>query len=253
MRTLFMTGVVLVLVAACAMEQPVAPASPPDRVILSQAAPTLPPMNRGEHAITAGGEESESAEQTSTNTQAVGDFELEPATWDPNAFIRPRRRMNIDQLDQAIRDATGGIGWDNPQWPHNSLWTPLRPTLGVPDFYRSVHEDLTPNLVFQKFLADAAEPVCNQLLLQEQQVPADQRVFLVAIDPTEDPNAYPQKTDANLQMLLMRFHGKDYDVTDPALVPWRWLVTYVASQTDTIDAWRAVCATLILHPDFYSY
>ena len=160
--------------------------------------------------------------------------------------------MNIPQLDLAIRDVTGGIVWNDPS-NYGNMWTALSPTLGVPDFYQRVTEDLTPNLVFQKFLNDAAQSACSTLIWEEQQVPADQRVFLVAIDPSEDPNAVPQKTDANLQMLLLRFHQKDVAVTDPAMVPWRWLVTSVASQTNTMDAWRAVCVALILHPDFYSY
>jgi hypothetical protein len=183
---------------------------------------------------------------------------LEPDIWDPNAFTRPRRRMTVRQLDLAIRDATGGIGWDDADDNSGSSFHQLAPTLGVPDYFRRVQLDLTPGMTFQKFLSDGANSVCATLINTENQLPADERVFLVHIGPETNPLSAPLQTDANIKMLLLRFHGKSVALADSAMQPWRDLVNNVAGNVGPnfgawMEAWNAMCVALLSHPDFYSY
>jgi len=209
-------------------------------------------------ALTASGETEESAELIPAETESRGNVGLEPELWDPNAFTRPRRRMTVRQLDLAIRDATGGIGWDEAGGDYESRFFELASTLGVPDYLQRVKVDLTPGMTFQKFLSDGANVICSKLINYEQQIPAEERVFLVHIDPDTNPLDAPLQTDANIKMLLLRFHAKSIALADPAMEPWRNLVNNIAGNVgpawgEWLQAWDALCIALIRHPDFYSY
>ena len=169
-------------------------------------------------------------------------------------FVRPRRRMTIEQLDRAIRTATGGIGWEegNANNPTN-LFKKLGSTLGVPDYIQVVQADLSPGAMFQKFLSDAARSVCTKLSEKEVDLPAKDRVLMVYADPETTLESAPEGVDANLQMLLLRYHGYQAVAGDPALSPWRWLFQSVSHVTNSpVEGWRAVCVGLMTHPDFYS-
>jgi hypothetical protein len=162
--------------------------------------------------------------------------------------------MTIDQLDVAIRAASGGIGWeegkaDNPI----NLFKKLGSTLGVPDYIQVVQEELSPGAMFQKFLSDAARSVCTKLTQKEVEAPAAERVLMVHADPKATLESAPEAIEANLQMLLLRYHGYMAAPDDPALSPWRWLFQSVMHVTGSpVEGWRAVCVGLMTHPDFYS-
>ncbi len=163
-------------------------------------------------------------------------------------FIRPRRRMNIDQVDAAIRRATGGIGWDIGG---KSRFAQLAATLGKPDFRQVVQEDLSPTPVFQKFLGDAARYVCTELVEKEVESDPETRLLIkyAGLEDTKGPTV-----DQNLQYLLLRYHGVDLAADAPEMERWRWLFSSVIHLTqDPTQAWRAVCVALISHPEFFSY
>jgi hypothetical protein len=70
---------------------------------------------------------------------------------------RPRRRMNLEQLDRAIQQVSGGLMWSERRNNNDvNLFESLSSTLGKPDFIEQTHEDLTPSSLFIKFLDDAA-------------------------------------------------------------------------------------------------
>jgi hypothetical protein len=165
---------------------------------------------------------------------------------------RSRRRMDLDQLDAAFVAATGGL-----TWTENGVnqWQALAPTLGRPDFLTSTEEDLTPSLLFEKFLGDAARKTCTDLFAREAATPAAQRVFFVGVNPDERSTALGSRLDANLQRLLLRFHGRDtrQPGTEGALDGWRWLWLSVEHLESPRSAWMATCVALIEHPDFYTY
>ena len=169
--------------------------------------------------------------------------------------------MTVEHLKDAIELVTGGVNWTPVDMWYPTRWDELSSTLGVPDYFRKVRPDLAPSMTFQKFLADGASAVCADLITIEAGLPADQRVFFVHIDPGVDPLSAATSTDANIQMLLLRFHGKDVDTGDAEFEPWRNLVVQTAAapemppggQAKWWDAWTTLCMGLIQHPDFFSY
>ena len=172
------------------------------------------------------------------------------------AQSRARRRMTIDQLDAAIRRATGGLGWDvNGQ----NQFTRFGPSLGKPDFLLRTREVLDPSPIFQKFLDDAARSVCARLVTEERGRPAADRVLFVSVPVGRaDVNGVtPQAVDDNLRAVLLRFHGRkpsEGGASAPELQSWRFLYqSALAVSSDAEKAWQTVCVGLITHPDFYSY
>lgn len=166
---------------------------------------------------------------------------------------RPRRRMDIEQLDAAMRTATGGIGWDDASG--NSQFSRFAATLGVPDYVSSTTEDLTVSALFLKFLDDGARSSCDRLLTREADaMPAD-RTFLVHAELDAALPADAAAIDENLAYLLLRFHGRRVATTDAELAPWRELFASARalSPDEPALAWRTTCVALIDHPDFYLY
>ena len=184
-----------------------------------------------------------------------GPSELVPEGLGENDPTRRRRRMDLDQLDAAIRAVTGGIGWTERQGSRDvNLFEQLASTLGKPDYIQITEENLEPSAMFQKFLDDAARSVCDRLIQEEAQRPPEDRVFFVHADPSTTIAVSPDRVDRNLQALLLRFHGRHLAVDAPELEPWRWLVRSAEHVTsEPVEVWRTVCVGLFTHPDFYTY
>lgn len=174
---------------------------------------------------------------------------------------RARKRMDLDQLNAALRSATGGIGWVEN---NNDQLVALAATLGRPDFLTTTEEDLTPSPLFQKFLGDASRKVCTDLFAAEAGRADVDRVFFVDAARDESSAALGPRLDQNLARLLLRFHGRrtDSEATRGALDGWRFLFqstergARAGGQTDAAaaeTAWTAVCVALLQHPDFYTY
>ena len=110
-------------------------------------------------------------------------------------------------------------------------------------------------MLFQKFLSDAADDVCTDLLARELDAPSDERLFFVHAEPEATPASEPEAVANNLSMLLLRYHGKRVLPDDARLEPWLWLMNSVLHVTEdnATQAWGSVCVALIVHPDFYSY
>ena len=56
--------------------------------------------------------------------------------------------MTIDQLQASMKHITG-VDWMSG---NKLLWDEYRTSLGVPDYQETVNEDLSANVIFQKFL-----------------------------------------------------------------------------------------------------
>lgn len=183
----------------------------------------------------------------------------EPATLTPVAETplaveqspgRSWRRMNIDQLRASMEQASGGIGWTEEQDGEAvQLFDALSGSLGKPDYLSATEEELAPGLLFQKFLSDAADSICRELVAVDPGR-AEPTLFVYAGPEDTDPAAI----DANLRAALLRFHGRRLAEGDPALAGWHTLLERVyADSGDMSLAWRAVCVGLYTHPDFYSF
>ncbi len=168
---------------------------------------------------------------------------------------RPRKRMDIDQLDAALRRVSGGIGWTSGSGAatKNEFET-LAITLGKPNYTDLTTEDLEPTALFQKFLGDAATAVCTALVTAELKKTPSERVFLVGVDPSLPYAADPSANDANLALQLLRFHGRVVDAKGPELARWRFLLQGATQITGKAsEGWRAVCVALVEHPAFTTY
>jgi hypothetical protein len=159
--------------------------------------------------------------------------------------LRDVRRMNIDQIDAAIERVTGRRWTDAAGVPQFQVFAA---NLGKPDFANSVVEDLNASMLFEKFLGDAARAVCADAVFKR-----DARIFRYA-RPTDTLATAPDRVAANVQYLVLRFHGRDLALGSTELEPWVWLFDTTATRTgDPARGWRTLCAGLITHPDFVAY
>ena len=177
---------------------------------------------------------------------------------------RPRRRMNLDQLDLAIRQVTGGLFWNEVRnGEEQSLFVSLSATLGKPDFIQRTSEDLTPSALFAKFIDDAARQVCAKRIEIDLAALGDPREDSVSPDillwgplsPELSEGEETPAVDDQIRALVLRFHSHQLPEGDsPRLAYWRWLFE-TASLVDhsPLSGWKALCVALINHPDFYSY
>jgi hypothetical protein len=174
------------------------------------------------------------------------DLGLEPA--------RPRRRMDVEQLDRSIERATGR------RWMSGTtaLFESNARTLGVPDYAMTTSEDLEVSALFVKFVDDAARAVCTSLVSEDADAAAADRIFFVHAEPTAALPADAAAIDENLSYLLLRYHGRRVEDGAADLSVWHDLYADArAAAGDGADAgeiaWRTVCVALIDHPDFYTY
>ncbi len=166
----------------------------------------------------------------------------------PDDLGRPYRRMNLDQLQAAMTQATGGIGWTEVRDGQTiDLFEALSVTLGRPDYLSTTHEDLVPGLLFQKFLEDAARSVCPQWVAEEARRGPSERTLFVYGEPDD-----PSLLSAHLSAALLRVHGRSVSESSPELQAWTALYEEAARRSSPETAWTAICVALFTHPDFYS-
>ena len=181
----------------------------------------------------------------------LGSVDLSPDRPEPEVGVRNRMRMDLDQLNRAMVDATGFEWTDGENGP--PMFERLASTLGKPNFIENTLEDLSPSLLFHKFLDDGARFVCTKLTAAEKERDATERIFLGALN-LDAPFANSDAVDATLAQALLRFHGRYVSADSPELEVWRWLLENTpTSEDDPLMAWTNVCAGLITHPDFYAY
>ena len=164
---------------------------------------------------------------------------------------RPPHRLTVPQLADAIEAATGGIRWMDGD---DDRFEELSATLGVADFIERTNENRTADLVFNKFVDDAAKAVCAELIDREASGGSD-NVFLVGVDADTGVDTDRVATEAAVANALLRFHGQDFAPGDPQLAQWVWLHESTAFVTDGDNrlAWQTLCVGLIVHPDFTHY
>lgn len=183
--------------------------------------------------------------------------DLTPAVEAPS---RARKRMNIDQLNAALRRVSGGIGWTTGAgWTGTSAgndnFAALSLTLGKPNYTDLTAEDLDPSALFQKFLGDAASSVCLKLITRDKaEQLAQKRILMRWVQPSDTVASNPGGVDTNLAALLLRFHGHKIAPQSDKLAQWRFLFSSATkiSKSPTM-AWRTVCVALLQHPRFYTY
>jgi hypothetical protein len=174
---------------------------------------------------------------------------------------RPRRRMDVDMLDRAFRDVLGGLTWTVVSGSTRTDQFPLlAETLGKPNYIDTTIEDLNTTPLFAKFLGDGARKACADRVAADLALlatPSPSGAGPVLFGPlglSDSPATASAALDAQLEALLLRFHGRALRADAPGFEEWRWLLASSYQLTGRMDtAWQAVCVALLTHPDFYTY
>jgi len=170
----------------------------------------------------------------------------------PDALPRPPRRMDIDQLKASMEQVSGGIGWTVEESGETvDRFEQLSVTLGKPDYLASTHEDLTPGILFQKFLDDAAKSICRKLVEVDPGRSQGERALLVHAEVDDRPGS--STVELNLRAALLRWHGHTVPAGSPELEPWLALHEQAHAIAGGAEAWNLVCVSLYTHPDFYAF
>ena len=186
-------------------------------------------------------ESSSTDEESTVEETVVGEGGLEPS--EPED-ARARMRMTIDQLQASMKHITG-VDWMSG---NQVLWDEYRTSLGVPDYQETVSEDLSANVIFQKFLQDAAAYSCQEWI--EHDGSAGPYAFFTSAYDENDPATVSD----NIQHLRRLVHGHFPDGEDPMVQSLQDLYTLVYQRTeDHTMTWNTVCVGLFTHPDFYTY
>ena len=93
--------------------------------------------------------------------RGAGAVGLAPDVWDHTAFVRPQRRLNINQLDAALQRAT------NVPLTTRLSSRSTAGLLGLPDYLTSNQEDLRPGVVFTKTVQDIIYHHCWRVVREE--------------------------------------------------------------------------------------
>jgi hypothetical protein len=193
------------------------------------------------------GEQAEQApRETPTGTTDEGNVSLAPDVWDPSAFVRPLRRLNIDQLDAALARATG-----IPMITRLASGN-YRGLFGKPDYLTSNQEDLRPGVVFTKLYQDLVYHQCWKTVYDEWRGRVSEPVFFA--DMAVPSPIIEADSRANLAYLLLRWHSIDVAPDSAEVDKWYQLLNQLdaANGGNTEEAWQGVCVSLALHPRFYT-
>ena len=160
----------------------------------------------------------------------------------PVTHTRQLKRMSVAQVRDSMERITGGIPWGEDD---ASDWDAYAETLGVADYQLRVASDLSPSVMFQKFLDDAAGATCSGWIA------AEGSAFHSIDDPTSTARA---DVRTNVMGLRWKVQGRDRVGTDPVVDDYEDLFTKVHQRTGSTEtAWVTVCVAMFTHPDFYMY
>ncbi len=160
----------------------------------------------------------------------------------PVEHTRQLKRMSVAQVRDSMERIADNVPWGDED---DSNWDEYAETLGVADYQLRVASDLSPSVMFQKFLDDAAGATCAGW------VTAEATTFHSIEDPESTARA---DIRANIVGLRWKIQGKDRSVSDPILDDYETVFTKVHQRThSTDDAWVTVCVAMFTHPDFFMY
>ena len=214
----------------------------PDEAVYS---PAKTPPATAYADIEIGGRPEQEPAETPAAAQGAGEVGLAPEVWDETAFVRPLRRLNINQLDAALEDAT------NFRLLSKLSARGTGALLGLPDYLTSNQEDLRPGVVFTKVVQDTIYHHCWRVMREEWRGTVDPLVFLVHAQPGPIVEADAR---ANLAYLLLRWHSIDVAADSAEVDVWYALLTGLeaANGANTEESWQGICVALALHPRFYT-
>ena len=139
-----------------------------------------------------------------------------------------------------MEQISGGVRWGGGS---ESDWDAYAATLGVADFQTRTTSDLTPSVLFQKFLDDAAVETC--------------RGWMSAVDggfgDLVDMTATDRVSVArDVSRLRRHIQGRPADEEVPIIDDYVELFGSVYRRTESQQtSWETVCVAMFTHPDFF--
>jgi len=151
---------------------------------------------------------------------------------------RKMRRMSVAQIRDSMEQITG-TKWGN----NTSKWDTYSDSLGVPDYQQRMNPDLSPSVIFQKFLNDAAAESCSEWF--------EGGTEMFVHDPLSEVLSDVQ---TNIDMLRWRIQGHPQGTNAVILQDYLDLHQSVLVRTqDPMTAWHTVCVGMFTHPDFWMF
>ena len=151
---------------------------------------------------------------------------------------RVMKRMTVAQIRDSMEQITG------TRWGGNtSKWDTYSDSLGVPDFQQRMEPDLSPSVIFQKFLNDAAAESCFEWM--------QDNITMFSVDPLSQSL---EDIRGNIDFLRWQIQGHPRGENPPIMNDYLALYQSVYSRTgDPMDAWNTICVGMFTHPDFWMY
>ena len=160
----------------------------------------------------------------------------------PATNTRQLKRMTVAQVRDSMERIADEVVWGSGS---NSDWDAYAETLGVADYQLRVTLDLSPSIMFQKFLDDAAGATCAGWIA------ADESTFHTMSDPDSTERADLRE---NIVGLRWKIQGKNRDIPDDIIDRYETVFTTVHTRTASTEAaWTTVCVAMFTHPDFFMY
>lgn len=175
----------------------------------------------------------------------------------PLVVGRTPRRVSVQQLGGVIHSLTGGIDWleDYGTGPIQMLEL-LAGSLGAPDYRLVTSENIEPNLMIAKFVADAAQQVCPDWVQAEFDRPAQERTLIRHADPASTAE---EDVITSLQLLERRAFGVASAPGEPTERVQRLaelfaeLAGSAAGNQSAVRGWTAVCVAVFSDAEFVLY
>ena len=195
--------------------------------------------------ILACGETEKLPEETVTESTEevlppVTEEEIGEVDWENEATEhgRKKKRMSVAQVRDSMERITG-TRWGSS----TSKWDSYADSLGVPDYQQRMSADLSPSVIFQKFLNDAAAESCMEWFATGTSMFAHDPLSLALSDIQQ-----------NIDTLRWRIQGHEKGGDALILQDYLELHQSVWVRTeDAMSAWHTVCVGMFTHPDFWMY
>jgi hypothetical protein len=160
-------------------------------------------------------------------------------------------RMSLRQVNNSIITIFGAPWSVNDGGGNRYKFADFAYSLGAPDYYSRLSEDLAPQMMFAQGLEEGALAICGDAIAADPMKPAAQRAVLRRIDDVT--NATGDQINANLADMKLRFHGIDVGGDMSRLSPYLDLYNRVA-QMDPMNGpsngWYAVCVAMVTDDAF---
>lgn len=164
-------------------------------------------------------------------------------------------RLSADQLKATLEAVTDGIIWRDTVngVPDTDVIEYLAPTLGRPDYAQVTHENLDPNVLMAKFMADGARKVCVDVAARDRTRTASRRILTARVSAADTPQSNLEAVTRNIVELRTRFLG-DASTGYPQVAPYVKVISDTLARGGTVDdGWLAVCVAMLTDPLFISY